>query len=42
MRRLSLSGVGATVNDETHAVLEHIGVPVRAAPYFTAAAATEV
>lgn len=41
MRRLALSGVGATVNDETHAVLEHIGVPVQAAPYFTAAAATD-
>ncbi|WP_241837588.1 SUKH-4 family immunity protein [Streptomyces sp. CB02115] len=41
MRRLDLSGVDATVNDETHAVLEHIGVPVQAAPYFTAAAATD-
>ncbi len=41
MRRLSLSGVGATVNDETHAVLDDIGVPVQAAPYFTAAAAAD-
>src|SRR5690349_2066653 len=41
MRRLSLTGVGATVNDETRAVLEHTGVPVHAAPYFTAAGATD-
>ncbi|MEU0391873.1 nucleic acid/nucleotide deaminase domain-containing protein [Streptomyces sp. NPDC006208] len=41
MRRLSLSSLGAAVQEEARAVLEEVGVPLSVAPYFEAAGETD-
>ncbi|WP_329433206.1 SUKH-4 family immunity protein [Streptomyces sp. NBC_01280] len=41
MRRLSLSNLGATVQEDVRAVLEQVGVPLVVAPYFAAAGETD-
>lgn len=41
MRRLTLSSLGAAVQDDVRAVLEQVGVPLSVTPYFRAAAESD-